>query len=146
MLNAYARVSHPYFADTPLRPDPPPLPLTLHFSHVLLIYLASLPPSLLCVVSGYTLLLVTLIAGWCLLGLEALVGEVGGVFGGSENHHPLPLLTAQILQESLELSPGFWRWYRSRLVGRLGEDGEEVAELDRRCRRAGSDEWLPSFV
>lgn len=65
------------------RVDPPPLPLTLHLSHLLLIYLAALPCSLLCVVSGWALVLVAVIAGWCLLGLEALVGEVGGVFGGS---------------------------------------------------------------
>lgn len=68
-------------------PDPPPLPLTLHLSHLLLIYLAALPCSLLCVVSGWALVLVAVIAGWCLLGLEALVGEVGGVFGGSGKSH-----------------------------------------------------------
>jgi hypothetical protein len=34
-------------------------------------------------VSGWALVLIAVIAGWCLLGLEALVGEVGGVFGGS---------------------------------------------------------------
>jgi putative membrane protein len=34
-------------------------------------------------VSGPAVILITLIAGWCFLGLEALVGEVGGVFGGS---------------------------------------------------------------
>lgn len=48
-----------------------------------MIYLAALPCSLLCVVSGKWLVLVTLIAAWCFLGLNALVGEVGGVFGGS---------------------------------------------------------------
>lgn len=63
--------------------DPPPLPLTLHLSHLLLIYLAALPVSLLCVVSGPYLIMITLIAGWCLLGLDALVSEVGGVFGPS---------------------------------------------------------------
>jgi len=71
-----------------LTSDPPPLPLTLHLSHLLLIYLAALPVSLLCVVTGPYLIVITLIAGWCLLGLEALIAEVGGVFGHSGE--PLP--------------------------------------------------------
>ena len=61
--------------------DPPPLPLSLHLAHLLLIYLAALPCSLLVVVSGTSVVIITMIAGWCLLGLEALVGEVGGVYG-----------------------------------------------------------------
>ncbi|WVR05130.1 hypothetical protein IAU60_002142 [Kwoniella sp. DSM 27419] len=127
-----------------LSTNPPPLPLTVHLSHLLLIYLAALPCSLLCVVSGWALILITLIAGWCLLGLDALIGEVGGVFGHSENHHPLPLFSQQILNESLDVSPPFLRYYRTRLVARLGEDEEEVRDLDRRGRRGGED-WLPSF-
>jgi len=74
------RVLH---ASSSLLPDPPPLPLTLHLSHLLSIYLAALPVSLLCVVSGPYLVMITLLAGWCLLGLEALIAEVGGVFGHS---------------------------------------------------------------
>ncbi|OCF36548.1 hypothetical protein I316_01798 [Kwoniella heveanensis BCC8398] len=127
-----------------LSSNPPPLPLTLHLTHLVMIYLAALPCSLLCVVSGWALVLITLIAGWCLLGLEALIGEVGGVFGSSENHHPLPMFTQQILNESLDISPSFMRSYRSRLVARLGEDEEEVVELDGKGRRGG-EEWLPAF-
>ena len=37
------------------------------------------------------------------------------------------------------------RYYRGRLVSRVGEEDEEVVELDRRCRRGG-EEWMPSFV
>ena len=126
-----------------LTPAPPPLPLTLHLSHVLLIYLASLPLSLLPKVSSPILILITLLAGYCLLGLEALVTEVGGVFGESENHHPLPLFAQQILLEALDTSPAFLRSYRSRVVARVGEDDLEVIEIDRRYRR--TDEWVPSF-
>ncbi|WRT67078.1 uncharacterized protein IL334_004044 [Kwoniella shivajii] len=124
--------------------NPPPLPLTLHLSHLLIIYLAALPCSLLCVVNGWSMILITVVAGWCLLGLEALIGEVGGVFGSSENHLPLPMFTQQILNESLDISPAFLRYYRSRLVSKLGENEEEVQELDRRSRRSEC-EWTPSF-
>ncbi|WVF72257.1 hypothetical protein IAT40_007069 [Kwoniella sp. CBS 6097] len=127
-----------------LSSNPPPLPLTLHLTHLVMIYLAALPCSLLCVVSGWALVLITLVAGWCLLGLEALIGEVGGVFGSSENHHPLPMFTQQILNESLDVSPSFMRSYRARLVSRLGEDEQEVVELDGKGRRGG-EEWLPAF-
>jgi hypothetical protein len=112
------------------------------------------------VVTGPYLIVITLIAGWCLLGLDALVSEVGGVFGhsgqlqsrsrnmaladGAENHHPLPQFANQILLESLDLNPAFLRAYRKRLIARVGEDDGEVAELDRRCRRSG-EEWMPSF-
>ncbi|WVQ98673.1 hypothetical protein IAU59_005804 [Kwoniella sp. CBS 9459] len=127
-----------------LSSNPPPLPLTLHLTHLVMIYLGALPCSLLCVVSGWALVFITMIAGWCLLGLEALIGEVGGVFGSSENHHPLPMFTQQILNESLDISPSFMRSYRARLVSRLGEDEEEVVELDGKGRRGG-EEWLPVF-
>ncbi|WVQ78054.1 hypothetical protein IAT38_000135 [Cryptococcus sp. DSM 104549] len=129
-----------------LSSNPPPLPLTLHLSHLLMLYLAALPCSLLCVVTGWPLVAITLIAGWCLLGLEALISEVQGVFGSSENHLPLPTFTQQILSESLDISPPFARYYRSRLVSRVGEDTVEVAELDKRARKGGcGDEWVPSF-
>ncbi|WWD15859.1 hypothetical protein CI109_100283 [Kwoniella shandongensis] len=127
-----------------LSSNPPPLPLTLHLSHLLHLYLAALPCSLLCVVKGWPLILITLIAGWGLLGLEALIGEVGGVFGSSENHHPLPRFTQQILGESLDVSPSFMRYYRGRVISRAGEGADEVEELDRR-RRRGMEEWLPTF-
>ncbi|GFZ46177.1 hypothetical protein JCM24511_04424 [Saitozyma sp. JCM 24511] len=139
--------------------NPPPLPLTLHLSHLTLIYLAALPCSLLCVVNSWPLVLITIIAGWCLLGLEALVAEVGGVFGGSgefrrsyspsrrfkSSFPPKPSSATSILLESLEASPAFHRFYRSRVVGRVGEDDSEVAELDRRGRRGGGEEWVPTF-
>ncbi|WWC90090.1 uncharacterized protein L201_005023 [Kwoniella dendrophila CBS 6074] len=130
-----------------LSSNPPPLPLTLHLSHLLIVYLAALPCSLLCVVNGWSVILITLIAGWCLLGLEALIGEVGGVFGSSENHLPLPMFTQQILNESLDISPSFLAYYRARLVSRLGENSdsqEEIEELDRKKRRT-EGEWIPSF-
>ncbi|KIR32409.1 hypothetical protein I352_05236 [Cryptococcus deuterogattii MMRL2647] len=124
--------------------NPPPLPLTLHLSHLLVIYLAALPCSLLCVVDGWLLVLITLIAGWCLLGLEALIGEVSGVFGLSENHHPLPIFTEQILSESLDISPPFLRYYKARVIARVGRNTKEVLELDRRGRK-GAEDWVPSF-
>ncbi|EIW69644.1 hypothetical protein TREMEDRAFT_68797 [Tremella mesenterica DSM 1558] len=127
-----------------LQATPPPLPLTLHLSHLLLIYLLALPCSLLCVVSGYPVVFITIIAAWSFLGLETLVGEVGGVFGMSENHHPLPRYTEQIFSESLDISPGFAKSYRSRLVTRVGEDDDEVTQLDNKLRRGG-EHWLPSF-
>ncbi|KAK8869864.1 hypothetical protein IAR55_000432 [Kwoniella newhampshirensis] len=127
-----------------LSSNPPPLPLTLHLSHLLHLYLAALPCSLLCVVKGWPLILITLVAGWGLLGLEALIGEVGGVFGSSENHHPLPRFTQQILGESLDISSSFMRYYRGRVVARAGEGAEEIEELDRRRRRE-MEEWLPTF-
>ncbi|ODN84759.1 hypothetical protein, variant [Cryptococcus amylolentus CBS 6039] len=127
-----------------LSSNPPPLPLTLHLSHLLTIYLAAIPCSLLCVVKGWPLVFITFIAGWCLLGLEALISEVSGVFGSSENHHPLPIFTQEILNESLDISPSFLRYYRSRVAARVGDDVGEVLELDRRGRRS-ADEWLPSF-
>ncbi|RXK36721.1 hypothetical protein M231_06028 [Tremella mesenterica] len=127
-----------------LQATPPPLPLTLHLSHLLLIYLLALPCSLLCVVSGYPVVFITIIAAWSFLGLETLVGEVGGVFGMSENHHPLPRYTEQIFSESLDISPGFAKSYRSRLVARVGEDDDEVTHLDNKLRRGG-EHWLPSF-
>ncbi|KAK4688651.1 ion channel-forming bestrophin family protein, partial [Tremellales sp. Uapishka_1] len=124
---------------------PPPLPLSLHLSHLLMIYLVSLPCALLSEVSGPLVVLITVLAGWCLLGLEAVAGEVGAVFGPSEIHHPLPLITNQILLESVDISPAFMSAYRGRLSKRTGEDSEEVAELDRRCRR-GVEEWMPFFA
>lgn len=95
------------------------------------------------------MVLITLLAGWCLLGLEALVGEVGGVFGGAENHQPLPLLSREILLESVEGHPRWAGWYVRRVAGRCGEQSDEVRELEGRCRRAGAAggeaEWVPSF-
>jgi DNA polymerase IIIc chi subunit len=64
----------------------------------------------------------------------------------AENHHPLPRFSRQILVESLEASPAFARFYRARLVARVGEDDAEVVELDRRWRRAGGEEWMPTFT
>jgi putative membrane protein len=63
----------------------------------------------------------------------------------AENHHPLPRFTSQIMNESLDISPSFQRYYRTRMVARLGEGDEEVDEIDRRCRRGG-EEWVPNFT
>jgi hypothetical protein len=46
-----------------------------------------------------------------------------------------------MLNESLETCPPLSRYYRARLVSRLGNDAQEVADLDRQNRRR--DEWLP---
>nr|ODN99647.1 hypothetical protein L204_02080 [Cryptococcus depauperatus CBS 7855] len=127
-----------------LSSNPPPLPLTVHLSHLLFLYLAALPCSLLCVVRGWRLVVISLIAGWCLLGLEALIGEVSKVFGFSENHHPLPVFSQQILNESLDISPSFMRYYRRRLISRVGETANEVTALEKWERKATSD-WLPNF-
>lgn len=62
-----------------------------------------------------------------------------------ENHHPLPRYTQEILNESLDLSPSFMRYYRDRLVVRVGAGDESVIELDRRNRKGWGQEWLPSF-
>ncbi len=96
-----------------------------------------------------------------LLGLEALITEVGGVFGQSGQRHtrqyhgqelmlgqktqPLPMFTNQILLESVDISPSFAKYYRSRVVARVGEDDDEVANLDMRTSRNGVD-WLPDFA
>jgi putative membrane protein len=45
----------------------------------------------MCVASGLTLVIMSVIAGWCFLGLEALISDVGGVFGHS-GMSPLLLL------------------------------------------------------
>ncbi|ORX39822.1 hypothetical protein BD324DRAFT_237270 [Kockovaella imperatae] len=131
-----------------LSSNPPPLPLSLHLAHLLLIYIAALPCSLLCNVGGPLVIVITILAGWCLFGLEALVKEVGGVYGISENHHPLQEYAQQILIESLEIYSSFLRYYRSRLISRLGEEDLEVCELDRRFRRSTCEieEWTPSFA
>lgn len=62
-----------------------------------------------------------------------------------ENHHPLPRYTQEILNESLDVSPPFMRYYRDRLVSRVGDDDESVVELDRRGRKGWGDEWMPTF-
>jgi putative membrane protein len=66
------------------------------------------------------------------------------ISGLVENHHPLPRFTSQIMSESLDISPSFLRYYRARLVTRVGEGDEDVLELDKRCKRGG-EEWIPSF-
>ena len=56
---------------------------------------------------------------------------------------PLHQTTLAMLHEALDTCPSLARYYRARLVARLGSDAQEVLELDRRNRRR--DEWLPSF-
>jgi hypothetical protein len=48
-----------------------------------------------------------------------------------------------MVHESLEICPQLARYYRGRLIARLGGDSLEVSDLDRRIRRR--DEWLPTF-
>jgi len=62
-----------------------------------------------------------------------------------ENHHPLPRYAAEILHESLDLSPTFMQYYRNRLVSSRGEEDASVLELDRRNRKGWGEEWTPSF-
>jgi len=58
-----------------------------------------------------------------------------------ENHHPLPRFTQQILLESLDISPSFLRYYKARLISRLGNEDESVILLEKRKQRG--EEWLP---
>lgn len=60
--------------------DPPPLSLSLHLTHLLLLYLLAIPAQLMPVLGKWTVP-IALIAGWGLLGVEALSREVGAVFG-----------------------------------------------------------------
>ncbi|KAL7422293.1 hypothetical protein Q5752_002939 [Cryptotrichosporon argae] len=142
-----------------LATTPPPLPLTLHLSHLLILYLVALPPSLLSLLasssssspspsalpSTTTVVTISLVAGWALLGLDALVADVSGVFGESENHHPLPRLARDVLREATDAWPALANAYRARLVARLGNDADEVRELERTCRRRHEDDWVPAF-
>lgn len=63
---------------------------------------------------------------------------------GVENHHPLPIFTEQILGESLDVSPPFLRYYKARVIARVGRNTKEVLELDWRGRK-GAEDWVPSF-
>lgn len=63
---------------------------------------------------------------------------------GVENHHPLPIFTEQILSESLDISPSFLRYYKARIIARVGRNTKEAVELDRRGRK-GAEDWTPSF-
>lgn len=60
------------------------------------------------------------------------------------NDHPLKGQTRQMLSVALETCPVLARYYRARMVARLGASSNEVADFDRRHRR-DRDEWLPSF-
>lgn len=98
----------------------------------------------------------TLIAGWCFFGLEALTSEVGGVFGTNgpsrprrghrlltiaENHLPLERFTSAILHESLEISLAFRRAYHGRLVARTGPESAEAVQVAKRR----SEEWTVAW-
>lgn len=75
-----------------------------------------------------------------------LVSDSGRVEADSAaSNYPLKLQTTRMLQVSLETCPALARYYRSRMVARLGASSNEVAEFDRRHRRE-RDEWLPSFT
>ncbi|KAJ9108124.1 hypothetical protein QFC19_002591 [Naganishia cerealis] len=65
--------------------DPPPLSLSIHLTHLLLLYLLAIPAQLMPVLGKWTVP-VALVAGWGLLGVEALSREVGAVFGTSGMH------------------------------------------------------------
>lgn len=60
------------------------------------------------------------------------------------SNHPLHKATVAMVHESLDTCPALARYYRRRLIARLGGDSHEVVELDRRIRRR--DEWLPTFT
>lgn len=155
--------------------DPPPLSLSIHLTHLLLLYLLAIPAQLMPMLGRWTVP-VALIAGWGLLGVEALSREVGAVFGtsgkllavpysrpvlidgSSENHIPTYLYCAEILSESLDISPLFLEAYTTRVRARLESDRElsgQIPELIRkgdprvvvlaRLQERRVEQWLPDF-
>ncbi|KAJ9120792.1 hypothetical protein QFC22_002726 [Naganishia vaughanmartiniae] len=108
---------------------PPPLSLSIHLTHLLLLYLLAIPAQLMPVLGKWTVP-VALVAGWGLLGVEALSREVGAVFGTSENHIPTYLYCAEMLSETLDISPLFLGTYSSRVRDRLESDEDLAGRLD----------------
>ncbi|BEI99043.1 hypothetical protein CcaverHIS631_0400860 [Cutaneotrichosporon cavernicola] len=118
--------------------EPPPL-IDVHLC--LNIALAFLPLWLATVVRGWLAVLLTItIAAWAKFVLESALTEPNP----GANNHPLKCTTLQTVHEAIDTCPALARYYRARLVSRVGADAPEVAEHDRRNRR-DRDEWLPTF-
>ncbi|KAJ9105269.1 hypothetical protein QFC21_001636 [Naganishia friedmannii] len=140
-----------------LSENPPPLSLSIHLTHLLLLYLLAIPAQLMPVLGKWTVP-VALIAGWGLLGVEALSREVGAVFGTSENHIPTYLYCAEMLSETLDISPLFLEAYSGRVRDRLEGEGELTGRLDELIQKGDPrvlvltrlyerrvDYWTPNF-
>ncbi|BEJ14397.1 hypothetical protein CspHIS471_0401640 [Cutaneotrichosporon sp. HIS471] len=118
--------------------EPPPL---IDVRLCLNIALAFLPLWLATVVRGWLAVLLTItIAAWAKFVLESALTEPNP----GANNHPLKCTTLQTVHEAIDTCPALARYYRARLVSRVGADAPEVAEHDRRNRR-DRDEWLPTF-
>ena len=139
--------------------DPPPLSLSIHLNHLVMLYLLAIPAQIMPILGRWSVLLV-LVAGWALLGVEALCREVGSVFGQSMNHLPTRTYAVQILNEALDTCPLFLESYRSRLSSRLSVDanghvggpegGNQVArereeEMLKSLETRRKVEWVPDF-
>lgn len=158
--------------------DPPPLSLSIHLTHLLLLYLLAIPAQLMPVLGKWTVP-VALVAGWGLLGVEALSREVGAVFGTSgmqssypvyplrvmnipfpstENHIPTYLYCAEMLSETLDISPLFLEAYSRRVRDRLENEEELAGRLDELIEKGDPrvlvltrlyerrvDYWTPNF-
>jgi len=149
-----------------LSEDPPPLSLSIHLNHLVMLYLLAIPAQVMPILGRYSVFVV-LIAGWALLGVEALCREVGTVFGSSENHLPTRTYAVQMLNEALDTCPLFLESYRGRLEERLqsdsgdGQSGKEKTletigsakavhrareeEMLKSLERRRRDEWVPNF-
>ncbi|GMK58628.1 hypothetical protein CspeluHIS016_0600700 [Cutaneotrichosporon spelunceum] len=118
--------------------EPPPL---IDVRLCLNIALAFLPLWLATAVRGWlAVLLATGVASWAKFVLEPALTEPDP----AANNHPLKCTTLQTVHEAVDTCPALARYYRARLVSRVGADAPEVAEHDRRHRR-DRDEWLPTF-
>ncbi|KAL1413479.1 hypothetical protein Q8F55_001253 [Vanrija albida] len=117
--------------------DPPPF---VNLGNALNFVLLCAPPFLACAVRTWRAILITIVAGsYVKLSLEPTIEEPDP----SAPNHPLKQTLLHNLHEALDTCPSLARYYRARLVTRLGGDSDEVHELDRRTRRR--DEWLPTF-
>lgn len=130
--------------------NPPPLSLSIHLSHLLMIYILSIPLQLIHSLGRWSVL-VAVVGGWALWGLEGISRELGGVFGRTSNHLPLSQYSNAILQEAIT-TPLFTRAYTARVRTRIGPaatasagsgSGMEAYELDE-LRKI--DEWTPCFA
>jgi putative membrane protein len=128
-----------------LSEDPPPLSLSIHLNHLVMLYLLAIPAQVMPILGRWSVLLV-LVAGWALLGVEALCREVGSVFGQSMNHLPTRTYAVQILNEALDTCPLFLETYRSRLAIRLSADaGQAGSEEGGQMAREREEEMLKSL-
>ncbi|TXT12760.1 uncharacterized protein COLE_03170 [Cutaneotrichosporon oleaginosum] len=118
--------------------EPPPL---IDVRLCLNIALAVLPLWLATVVRGWMAVLLTIaVSSWAKFVLEPALTEPDP----ASNNHPLKCTTLQTVHEAIDTCPALARYYRARLVARVGADAPEVNEHDRRNRR-DRDEWLPTF-